>query len=1306
MKPSKLRTFGPDTPVIPGITLLEASAGTGKTYQITNLVLRLVVDNGVPLPRILVVTFTKAATAELKDRVRQRLVEAQRAVELRRPDDTDPLLARFVAESITDAERSRQIRMRLRQARETFDQALISTIHGFCQRMLQLHAFETGTAFGRALETDATAALETIVDDWLVHRLHSADREMARLLRDGCKVARAPLLDLAKLAVADPDMPRLPATAPTTPATWLAHARALADGIHDPQHPAARLTALVLGRRKAFNGHTYQVRHAEPRLDALKAWLADPTHPPDPSSAEARWFTATQLSDKATSEEGRTLAAHPFFAAYEAVIDEGAHLATGERIAFVDHARQAIAQHHKAHDSQSFHDLLRDLDRVLRHRTRGQPLCDAIRGRYDAALIDEFQDTDALQWRIFGRVFGGVSDRTRSHYLYLIGDPKQAIYGFRGANVHVYLAARQKAPSRRRFTMRRNYRSDGRLIAAMNHVFDRTGIFGDTGIDYIRVDAHHTADRLDMGPQASPALRAPLQLRWVDERAKGGSPFELFGNTPLPELLASACAADLVDLLSSSATIDHRPVRPGDCAVLVRSHRDATTVHSALVTRGVPAVISSQGQVFTTPEALSLQRWLNALARAGDDAAARVLAADPLLAWSAAELPAASTDPTNDATADWWERWLATLAWWRVRFLRDGFMATFRALLDHIPPWSRPPLAVGPRVLGTEHGDRRMTDLLHLAELLHSQHVASGGGLVGLHTWLERQRHDGHADSEAAEVRLETDAEAVQVVTVHKSKGLQYGVVYAPFLWKDEGGRNKPPVVATAPDDPTHRRLVLAQEGDLAEEATARADADAREEGTRLLYVALTRARHRCVVYCPGMKGSKDRRVHGPLGAVLHGSPPDQPHGTTDRIAHVVERFENDGLEAPTVQWNELVAIAESSVMDGVPTVAVRPLDPPHTRTWQPPVRPRVHLAASRLERMVDDGWRRHSYSALTRANLAARAEEAIDPARGLGFDDDGQHGGRHASHHMPAPPAPPHIDRLPDVPLAPFPAGADAGTCLHAIFENLDFRVAHPDTPDPEALEAVARQELGHHGFSDPEHVALVTEHFPAVLTTPLGPLLPDVRLCDIAMADRLDELRFDFPIAGGEAHGRADTHYERVSPEALRDALATRGPCDTVPMAWIDQVAGLGFPPIAGMMTGSIDLVFRQRTETDPIGKWFVVDYKSNRLDPHHTGRTPLAHFHFAGMRYEMAHHHYFLQYHLYGLALHRFLRARLGDAYDYDTHFGGVAYLFVRGMTGAEATDPTRPGGRPGVFTDRPPHHVIAALDAVFAGTGAQP
>lgn len=1305
--PPSLPVFTPTTPIETGITLLEASAGTGKTYQITNLVLRLVLESGLRLPEVLVVTFTHAATAELKERIRLRIGMAQRALEAGAAPPGDALLAQLVAAAAADTEHGRLLRARARKAREDLDQALISTIHGFCQRMLQLSAFESGTAFGRALVTDESEAVGRVVEDFLVTRLHSAPPDEARLLQGPCGWTRAGLTALARLALADPDLPLVPDRVAVDRDDWLARlgrfrqdwAAACAPG-----GPVATLTALVRDKKKAFDGRSYGARYAEDRVAQVDAWLASLSELPDPGEAWVRWFSPDQLAAKARSDAGTALATAPIFGDWFGLVSDAATLVTGARIEATRWLRAALARHHRRENAQTFHDLLRDLDRTLAHPARGPVLADAIRARFKAALIDEFQDTDALQWRIFGRVFGGVGapeEDVSAHALYLIGDPKQAIYGFRGANVHVYLRARDAAPAHRRFTMKTNYRSDGDLVAAMNHLMDRPGTFGAGGIDYVRVDAHHTGARFhDPRPGA-----APLTLVWADDQLTGEAAGELLGNGALQELLAERCAADVVALLASGATLGkpdrRRPVAPGDIAVLVRGHAQAGRVQAALDQRRVPAVIASQGSVFETHEATSLSRWLAALDGAASESSARLLAVDPLLGATVADLPGTETTETTETpgttaprdTAHQWGAWLELVGHWRRRARKRGVMAAFRALLRARPPWATRGESVQDAVLAAPGGERRMTNLLQLAELLHTQAVQARLPLPGLRRWLDRQRLEAVDAPEAAELRLEKDDAAVQIVTFHRSKGLQYPVVFVPFGWGDEGGRTAAPLIAPAPDDPAQRQLVLAAAGPAAEEAVAAQAAEARREGMRLLYVALTRAVHRCVLYWPGApapskNGSPKPRALSAACALLHGGPPGPATGPgdtgDDRVVAAPARTAELG---PADQRAELAALVAAAPRPGLLALvdATAPADHP----WTAPPAPAPRLRARRLSRpRVDDDWRRHSYSAMTRADLAAQREEQVDPTRGLGFDDDRVASA--PSPHSSLPPLDPAALAADEVPLAAFPAGADAGTCLHAVFEHLDFVRAVDPTDAGDHLRTVVARELTAHGFSDETTQDVLVKGIPAVLQTPLGPLLPSHCLADIDRADRLDELRFDFPIAGGD---RGDGLP--VTPQDLCDALSLRDPDDErVPRHWIERVAGLDFAPLRGFMTGSIDLVFRVPDSAG--GRWFVVDHKSNKLDLDRAGRTVPACFDQARMRHEMAHHHYFLQYHLYTLALHRFLKLRLGPRYDYDRHMGGVLYLFVRGMTGPDAI---QDDGVRGVFADQPPAAVIEALDEVF-------
>ena len=465
-----------------------------------------------------------------------------------------------------------------------------------------------------------------------------------------------------------------------------------------------------------------------------------------------------------------------------------------------------------------------------------------------------------------------------------------------------------------------------------------------------------------------------------------------------------------------------------------------------------------------------------------------------------------------------------------------------------------------------------------------------------------------------------------------------------------------------------------------------------RREALRLLYVAVTRARHRCVLYTGWVKDLETSA----LGPALHGDPPQDADESTNPPPDRLRRAEARIGQGAAAVWQDLVALVDSSGA-GTPTIAVSRCTPAEGVPWSGWTPAAQALAARTFSRRgLDRLWRRYSYTAMTRGKSVTYAEEAGRE----GFDGDAVDEPDAVADPSPADPWVPRIvvpDDAPDVPLAGFRAGAAAGTFLHEVFERLDFRLLDP-AGDPEVgrlhLQEQLTDLLPRHGFDAERWIEELTEGLTPVLRTPLGGPLGDLRLCDVPRDQRFDELRFDFPIAGGGAFGQ-DGDRARVTSRALTDAIQLRPADDVMRRPYLEGLSSLRLGALAGFMTGSIDLVFRA-----PAGgrlRWFVVDYKSNRLDPLRTRRTPQQHYAPEGLRYAMEQHHYYLQYHLYTLALHRYLRWRLGDAYDPAEDLGGIYYLFIRGMVGQRTC---REGQRVfGCFHDRPPVEVIEALDRVF-------
>ncbi|MCP4869148.1 MAG: UvrD-helicase domain-containing protein [Proteobacteria bacterium] len=1305
MSASTMTAYSPTEPLVRGITLLEASAGTGKTYNITDLVVRLVTEQNVKMREILVVTFTRAATAELKERIRVRIADAIATLEGRPADPKDAILSRLPGAAAAALAEGKNWLRQLRDAQEAFDECLISTIHGFCQRMLQQNAFESSADFGLELVQDSSALIEELVDDWLSAKLYPDDPERYDFHVTQCGWTRDNLIGLAKLALRDPDMQVVPAPGDRDEAGW----QPLLDAFDSSWRggwcdslPAAIEEAHQRGDFSNPKQSKYRQTRATKEAIKLTKWLdSGPTVlgsalPPNVDYWAIPAPQEPQVDPKAVFQ-------HPALDALVGLQTYANELAAGRRAEFVAWLVTEFDRRNRERRTQSFQDLMRLLARNLRDGSdddREEPvdpairqaLADAIGGRFKAALIDEFQDTDDLQWTIFFNLFGGGE-----HWLYLIGDPKQAIYGFRGANVHVYLAAKRSA-GQRIFTMTRNYRSDQRYVEAMNHIMGRAGFFGEADIAYVSVDAdpRTEVDRLRYREPWSDGSTAPLSLRFFDQRLLDGDvpvsdDDDRLTKGDVGDALPGVIAEDVVRFLTAGTRIhdpehpqadDHgfRPVGPGDVAVLVRTKVQSQAVHGALSDVGVPAVRSGADNVYASDEARDLQLWLEALAAPGRDGPARAAATSRLFGRSAARLVA--LDAEVPMAVKEWDIWLARLARWREVVEKRGFLTALRAAMSDEDV---------PRTLLTHFGgERRLTNLNHVAELLHAAEVADRLHLTGLLSVLQQKRSDSEKESDETELRLDRDDEAVSILTMHKCKGLQFPIVFAPFLWGARLPKKKDAaLIVPSEEDPTRRLLDLRTDDEL---TLARAVAESRKEALRLLYVAVTRAKHRCVLYTGHVKELWD----APAAPALHGEPGE---GSVDRLQAGAER----GKAGPVTLLSDLMALADSSgtkLPDGAPTIAVSMCEPPTGLMWDGGDRTKGGLQTREfLRRGLDRLWRRYSYTALTAGKQASYA--VVEPELPEGLDMDAQDiTAEPADDTGPKPFAPRY--ELPEdvesVPLARFPAGAHAGTFLHEIYELADFQWADPagdGVAGRAALEALLDTVLPQHGFDPERWRELLADGFTETLRTPLGGPLGAVRLCDVPRAARFDELRFDFPIAGGAKHGDHE-HKARVRSEHLIEALLLRAADERMRAPYLNGLRELKLGHLVGFMTGSIDLVFRHAVNGQQ--RWFVADYKSNRLDPQRQRRYPQQHFCQVGMRYEMEQHHYFLQYHIYALALHRYLRWRLGaDHYDYDRDFGGIYYLFIRGMTGAET--PKEDALVNGCFHDRPPREVIEALDRAF-------
>ncbi|PRY39337.1 exodeoxyribonuclease V beta subunit [Geodermatophilus tzadiensis] len=1111
-------------PLPTGTTVLEASAGTGKTYTIAALVTQFVAEDQARLGELLVVTFGRLATSELRARIRERLAVTRDAL-------ADPATARASKDEVvarlargSDAEVEER-RDRLTAALAHYDAATIATIHQFCQEALRGLGVVADVDPGTTLREDLGDLVDEVCDDVYL-----------RMLID----------------TPDADFP----------------------------HPDARAVARA-------------------------AALEDPQALLVPANAPAGSIPAF-------------------------------------RVEFATAVRAETERRKRALRVQGFDDLLVRTRDALAAPVTGPAARDRLRDRFRVVLVDEFQDTDPVQWEVFRLAFHGVPDRA----LVLIGDPKQAIYGFRGGDVRTYLAAAGVAGTRA--TLGTNWRSDQRLLDGLQTVF-RGAALGDPEIVVRPVRAGRD------GTALTPADARPVQLRVLQrdglQTVRGGG----IQADAARSAVAADVAAQVRAVLDSGSTIaprkgDPRDLTCGDLAVLVRTGTQALLVRDALLARGVPSVLTGLFSVFGSDAAGDWLLLLEALGAPHRRGLVRRLALTAWFGWSAAEIDERGSEAT-DELAD-------VLRGWEQVFSRSGVAGLFAAVCaDRQLPV---------RLLGRPDGERQLTDRRHVAEALHAEATRARLGLSGLLAWLRARVDEARYDQDEERARrLDTDAAAVQIVTVHASKGLEFPVVFVPFGWDPAGGGNRERLPQLHDADGRRVRHVGGKTAaDYTSACQAEKDDSAGEE-LRLLYVAATRAVSKLVLWWAPAGSTSTSPLHRLLF-------------TADPSADVPAKVAVPKADADALTRLRALAGAAPGGLDVVPVTAADAGDGGEAAATPADD---TDLAAAKLTRAVDPDWRRTSYTGLTRrvherpAAIVSEPEVAVkdDESDDVPAEDAGGH---HADQGLRAVPSP----------MADLAGGAAFGTLVHGVLEDV---LTTDGDPGKRLRAAAGRHLAGRTGGLLPEQLATALE--PA-LATPLGALAGDRSLRDVAARDVLTELDFELALAGGDAPVAADVRLGDVAA-LLRDRLPAGDRMAGYPAAL--EVPELARQRLRGFLTGSLDAVLRVADGGQP--RYVVVDHKTNRLaDP----AVPLTAWHYrpAALDAAMIAAHYPLQALLYQVALHRFLRWRQPD-YVPAEHLGGVLYLFLRGMCGS-ALGSAPEGDVPGVWSWRPPASVVVELSDLLA------
>lgn len=1138
-----------------GISLVEAGAGTGKTFNIASLYVRVILEKELLPPNILVLTFTEAATSELKSRLRKRIIESIAVLE--GGESSDEFLSGLRKRYSSDQA------VILKKALYAFDEARVSTIHGFCQRLLKERNIEFGINPGFEILTDERELLQDIVDRYwrslftpvdnafqssIQYHLFEHGYDPDKLLKD-IKEIRKRTPDIM-----EPDLISVSEFENIFDRFLEIRERAY----HALENEKKNLEDVFKG--EALNKNVYNDSKNQYLSEALD-WLCS-----EPASLIEYWKLKLFSSEKLKAKKGKSIPEFEFVSIIDELRDVISEFGTFLP-ALLYEAYLRVSENYESakqdHSLLSYDDLLLKVEEGI----RDPGLSASLRKQLPVALIDEFQDTDPVQYSIFSTVYGDGEDTC----FFMIGDPKQAIYAFRGADIHTYLKAKKDADPNQVYSLKNNYRSNPDMIRSVNEIFNaQPNSFRLQGLDFEEAEFPETED-----PKAKRLLKhgqemVPLQFVEFETDSTRKTDY-------IPELCMSV-ASEIVSLFQDGYFIDNEKVSPKDVAVLVRTREQASIIQEALRNRGIKSVLNSRESVFRTVEAEDLFLVLSAVHDPSFESLVRAAMSTRLLGFKASDLINLQKEVSE------WEKILLQFHHLNKFWNSSGISSVFeKMVLDFDIELN---LAFG------FDAERSITNFHHLAELMKKEERERNLLPIGILNYM-RERIDDEDDPKDEEIiRLESDAELVQIVTMHSSKGLQYPIVFCPFLHEgiNISSNNKSKFFRFHRDG--KEVLDIGTTGDINSVNKEYYFEEQLQERIRLTYVALTRAESACFVHLVDSKSINKSS----LNALITGLDGD-----------LVPEIKSVAKGSKVIEYRKAVL---------------------HERTYSDPKirNKKIYQLKSFKRKDLQKYPRITSFSALSNS-LKNTDEQYVYH----GFDYDA---------------LPVKDEReINELNIFSLTKGAATGTLVHNIFESISF-----DQPD--SFKSAIKEQLQIHGFEEKWFPVLHDMIRNSVDHT----LNNELKLSSISNTERLVEMEFNLPVNGIRSTDLMKIiGGENKSPEGQN---------------------------IEGFMKGFIDLIFVHNN------KYYILDYKTN-----HLGDT-VEDYSKEKISMEIREAGYDLQYHIYTTSLHRYLKQRL-ENYDYKDHFGGVIYLFVRGV------NPDQKGS--GVFFDRPDYAVISALDEYFK-TGA--
>ncbi len=1184
-------------------SLIEASAGTGKTTALENLVLRLLID-GVVLPdgssrqlklsEILLVTFTEAATAELIQRVREK-----------------------ISKGLEDYEKNDKIALVLRRALLSFDENSISTIHGFCKKMLNSFAFESNSRFNLELINDDRVFLDEVVNDYWRTKFYNIDDELElkiiktsvwnpQILRDLLKsLQSAPLTEIAEPVIENSLHDTYAEFEKYCLNSKLPH---LLDEKKDNFKKVFKLKLeKAINTFTAFDDVFYLIKVFNEAKHAVKKspkpnWSGFVDAIPVAGELPKDFEQLLELAEKLQSSIDSYL--------------------VGLRYDFIKHVRESGVLKKKKLDEGvlSFDDLLMDMYNAV---DKSEEFCKLIRQEFPVVMLDEFQDTDVLQFQIFDKIF-----RNDEALMLMVGDPKQSIYQFRGADIFSYLKVSNQLKNEEKSTLTKNYRSDENLLKAFNCIFDIENPFIEEAIEYLPVSAGHKQRKLII--EDSSENDCKLKIMHGGKMPKAAA----------EELFYERIKDKIVNILSLAQQTNENglpkarfededgkisPVRARDIAVLVARNKDAQVFYDKLASAGVHATLQQSGNVFDSDEATELLLLFNAIIRPGDASRVKSVLATNLFRLDSLALEELGNDSSKMEA--WQEMLFALLQTWQEKGFIQMFFQFLRSSKNNVKA----------NLLTLPQGERRLTNLLHLMELLHQKVVLKQLSPTALIQWLHQQISNSDGIDEY-ELRLESDESAVKIMTIHKSKGLQFPIVFCPNLWQrqfiNKKNKEKDFFYHQADENGSYKKYFEFEQpgGDIGQSRLLYRR-ETLGELIRLAYVALTRAQN----YCCFSWGNINESAASALGYLAE-SP------TETELEELLKSGNNAGMQRGWQNWlqDDNIEIIDVSPEDISGDLNLT--DDIEAPEWK--VLPEI--------RKVPRDWRIMSFSAITDGS---HHEHEIRP----GDDDE-----NNENDNIPVE----NIDLFSGaLPLGDFPRGPVAGNCIHSIFEKFKFLdVKSANWRKNKTIERMIKEELFIYGMieggkgstqfvqSEARRYTQICDMLDNVLTCPLPGQDGMMSLGDLDTENYRPEMQFFFP---------ADKVLDSTKINELLEHLSGRK--SNLPLA-----------ALRGFVNGFIDLVFEYN------GRYYIIDWKSNDLG------SSLNDYDRNGMAQSMYESYYYLQSAIYLLALHKYLKKRLPD-YNFEKHIGGAFYLYVRGVKNDFADT--------GVFPIQPEIKTLEFLENIF-------